>query len=69
MDDSLKERRRSLDDEGLEAVPSYRIGTAEGFSLFEGLGPAGEFVEEAFDALQAQLIAEEAAEKDGGDKG
>ena len=37
------------------AVPSYRVGTAEGFTLFEGLPQLNGLVEESFVALQERI--------------
>jgi hypothetical protein len=50
MDRQLTWLRLKLED---DAVPSYRVGAAEGFTLFRGIGELGELVEQSFHDLQA----------------
>lgn len=52
MDARLRRLRLSLEREDADAVPSYRIATAEGFAVLEGLGSVEEYLREALNEMR-----------------
>jgi hypothetical protein len=53
--EELSRLREILDSGGGQAVPSYRIGSAEGTVLFAGLNGLGEIVKDALDAIYEDI--------------